>query len=86
MSQVWNVALMALVWMQNHPAESIMVAGALCSALQGWFDKVPLMGKLGRVMSGLGVNVVALKAEFLPKVPAVIGAVEKAVEAKVAGK
>ena len=86
MTQVWQILLVALVWMQSHPAECVLLAGAACSAFQKQLDRVPLVGKMGRVMAALGVNVGALRAELLPKVPVVVDAAEKAVEAKVAGK
>lgn len=83
---VMSWLIISLKWLAANPSYAIMGAGAVASMLESQLSKWPWAVKFARVLGHLGVNVAGLKSELLPRVPAVVNAVEKAVEAKAAGK
>ena len=83
MSSVYFVVLMCLHWVGSHPAEVVMVLGAVASLLKSRVEaKWPAVGKVFAFLAHLGVNLTGLRGVLMSEVPVVVKALETAVETK----
>ena len=85
MAVVWSVLLVVLKWMAAHPAEMALLIGFLASLVEKYVAGVPFLSKLVSAAAQVGLNGPGLVKALVKKEPAVIAAVEAAVEQK-AGK
>lgn len=82
----WSILAFVLHYAGSHPAEVLMVLGAIASMVEGWLVKWPAAQKVAKVLAAVGINLPAIKQAIASVEPQVVAAAEKVVDDKVAGK
>lgn len=83
----WTVLLWCVNWISAHPVETMAAVGFVCSLSEKWLlAKWPTLGRVAGAFSAMGVDWPKLWGKLSTKEPAVVAAIQTAVEKKAEGK